>query len=368
MAFHHACYLLMSGRKEARSSIAKYAGPCQFEGCTMGGSLKPGDAYVWSRTGAKATSDQGGNNVDRNDSDIPDKPSTVAVSAKPTGNPLADALLPMIMPAIAAQFDVNEIIKAVVAQVNVSRGIVVQVNEFAPVDCGMQHHQFENLVKLVAARVNVWLKGPAGSGKTTGAISAAKALGLEFRYTGAVNDASLIMGYNDANGKYVRTPFRDAWEHGGLFLWDEVDASDANALLAFNAALANGHAAFPDAIVARHKDCYLLAAANTMGAGATAEYVGRLKLDGAFLDRWVPLEWNYDEALELATAGNDKWVRRVQVIREKVKSRGLRGVLITPRASYMGARMLAAGFDQTFTESAILASRMTPDQWAQVSS
>ena len=218
MAFHHSCYLLMSGRKEARSSIAKYAGPCQFDGCTMGGSLKPGDAYVWSRTGAKATSDQGGNNVDRNDSDIPDKPSTVTVSAKPTGNPLADALLPLIMPAIASQFDVEEIVKSVVARVNVARTVMIQVANHAPVDCGLQHVKFDKLVKLMAMHLNVWLKGPAGSGKTSAVMFAAKALKLDFYYTGAINDPCLLTGYNDAQGRYVSTALRKAWEFGGVFL------------------------------------------------------------------------------------------------------------------------------------------------------
>ena len=132
-------------------------------------------------------------------------------------------------------------------------------------DCGLQHKQFPVLLKAVVARVNVWLAGPSASGKTTAAQNVAKSLGLPFLYTGAVGDPYALNGYNDANGKYVRTPFRDAWENGGVFLWDEVDASDPNALLAFNAALANGTAPFPDGCIPKHKDCVLIAAANTWG-------------------------------------------------------------------------------------------------------
>ena len=105
-----------------------------------------------------------------------------------------------------------------------------------------------------------------------------------------------------------------------------------------------------------------------MGQGATTEYIGRLKQDAASLDRWTMLEWGYDEALELATVGNDKWVKRVQSVRAKVASRGLRGVLITPRASYVGAAMLANGFSQAEVELDTMASRMTEEQWRQVCS
>ena len=46
-------------------------------------------------------------------------------------------------------------------------------------------------------------------------------------------------GFIDAQGRIVNTEFRKAYEHGGLFLFDEIDASFPQAILAFNAALAN---------------------------------------------------------------------------------------------------------------------------------
>jgi len=52
----------------------------------------------------------------------------------------------------------------------------------------------------------------------------------------------------NAQGKLVRTVYRDSYENGGVFLWDEMDASSPNAMLAFNAGLANGHQDFPDAV------------------------------------------------------------------------------------------------------------------------
>src|SRR5580658_3509827 len=110
---------------------------------------------------------------------------------------------------------------------------------------GKTHKQFDILLKLCAAHsssptpVNIWITGPAGSGKTKAAEQVSEALGLNFYFCGAIAEPYSLLGYMDASGKLVRTAFREAYEHGGIFLLDEVDGSSANALLSFNAALAN---------------------------------------------------------------------------------------------------------------------------------
>jgi cobaltochelatase CobS len=262
--------------------------------------------------------------------------------------------------------DATEVaIAAALESLQGARKLTIQINELPAVEVGVQHRQFPILVKAMAARTNIWLAGPSGSGKTTAAMHAARALSLKFYFTGAISDAYGLTGYNDANGRYVRTAFRDAWENGGVFLWDEVDASDPTALLAFNAALANGHAAFPDGIIAKHPDCILVAAANTYGHGATQEYVGRMKLDAAFLKRFAFLSWDYDDALEMATAPNSAWTKRVQAVRKKVIEKKLR-VLVTPRESYIGAQLLAAGIPQSDVEAMTIRSGMTAEQWKEV--
>lgn len=230
---------------------------------------------------------------------------------------------------------------------------------------GIQHRQFPLLLKTVQARVPVWMAGPSGSGKTTAAMNVADALSLQFRYSGAVGDPYALIGYKDANGRYVRTEFREAYENGGLFLWDEVDASDPNALLAFNAALANGTCPFPDGTIKQHPDCVMIAAANTWGHGATQEYVGRLKMDAAFLKRFAFIAWDYDERMELNTAPNRTWTMRVQKVRKAVRDSGLR-VLVTPRESYIGAKLLAVGIDQDTVEAMTIKSGMTDEQWQKV--
>ena len=169
---------------------------------------------------------------------------------------------------------------------------------------GAQHRAFKALVMLSMALGeddrNIWLAGPAGSGKTTAARKLADCLNMSdrFEFNGAIDTEYKLSGFVDAKGRVVSTAFRRIWENGGVYLFDECDASMAGALLAFNAALANGFAAFPDGTIKRHKDCYIVAAANTWGFGGDAEYIGRAKLDAAFLDRFVTLTWQYDEDLE----------------------------------------------------------------------
>lgn len=250
--------------------------------------------------------------------------------------------------------------------------VEVKVAEQPVVDVGIQHKNFSILLKACAAitpdghRLNVWLKGPAGSGKTTAAKMAAKALNLRFTFNGAISQPFELLGFISATGSLIRTPFRDAWENGGVYLFDEVDSSNPNAVTAFNAALANGVCCFPDGMVERHPDCVVIAGANTSGNGATSDYVGRMKQDGAFLNRFVELDWPVDERLESAMVPNAAWVQRVQGVRARVAQRGIKGHMVTPRASVYGAALLAAGIDMATVEAMTLKKGLADDAWAQI--
>lgn len=237
---------------------------------------------------------------------------------------------------------------------------------------GRQHEMFEDLLKIASAkdhhgyRLNGWIAGPAGSGKTSAAKAVADVLELPFAFIGAITQTYGVFGYRDAKGDYARTPFREIWENGGVFLFDDFDASDPAVAVELNALLANGHCAFPDGIVPRHPDCFIILSANTWGHGATSEYVGRAKQDAAFLDRFVRLPWDYDKRLEASLAPDHKdWVRRVQHLRTRVRAKGLK-VLVTPRATVFGAALLRVGFSQERVEQLTVAAAMTPEQWASV--
>jgi len=225
-----------------------------------------------------------------------------------------------------------------------SKRVEIKVNNHEPKDMGLQHYQFETLLRIVSTRLNAYMVGPAGSGKTTAAVNVAKALDIPFYFTGAIASEFKLTGFIDANGKIVNTEFRRAYEKGGLFLFDEIDASYPQAVLAFNAALANDYMDFPDKRIDRHKDFYCIAAANTFGQGADRQYVGRNQLDAASLDRFVFLDWRFDGDLERALAGNNHWVDFVQEVRKVVEDLKIRHV-ISPRASIFGVKLLAAGLN-----------------------
>lgn len=200
------------------------------------------------------------------------------------------------------------------------------------------HQLLGEVVEWLCDGEDVYLVGPAGSGKTTLAEQAAKVLETEFFFTARVVSESKLLGYKDAKGDYQRTAFRDWCERGGVFLFDEIDASCPAALTAFNQALANRHCAFPDQLVKLHKDCKAIAAANTVGTGANRQYVGRNRLDGATLDRFVMLTCEYDANIEKALAGDcQQWFDIVQKYRKAADDLALAHI-ISPRATKAGAK------------------------------
>ena len=159
---------------------------------------------------------------------------------------------------------------------------------------------FENILKLVAAHENVYLYGPAGSGKNTIAEQIAEALGVEFYYQNTLVTKFDVSGYKNAQGEYEETPFYKAWKNGGLFFADELDNSTAEAIIALNAALANGYYTFPNSgeKVAKNPNFYCIAAGNTNGQGATEEYCGRYQMDESSRDRFAFIEIGYNKKVE----------------------------------------------------------------------
>lgn len=220
-------------------------------------------------------------------------------------------------------------------------------------DLETQHFQFEKLSKYVQTKNNIFLVGSAGSGKTTAARNIAKALNIKFYFTGAINSEYKLTGFIDAQGRIVNTEFRKAYEHGGLFLFDEIDASFPQAILAFNAALANDFMDFPDKKVPKHRNFYCIAAANTFGTGADRQYVGRNQLDAATLDRFITFNWEIDETLEHELANNYEWVNYVQKARKAASKIGERHI-ISPRASMQGADLLRIGIDRKEVEKDVV--------------
>ena len=239
---------------------------------------------------------------------------------------------------------VDAAVKAAVEAVQIHRPVRIEIKtrdwKILPDD--YRHPVFQDLLIALSVRESVYLVGGAGSGKTTITAQAAAALDLPFYSTGAVGMAYQLLGFINAEGNYMETDLYKAYTGGGVFLFDEIDASSAQALLAFNAIAANDLAAFPCGTVKRHDDFVIVAAANTFGNGANRRYVGRAQLDGATLDRFGFIAMDYDEKLETAISLNDVWTAWVQKCRAVAAEHRME-VIISPRASIKGGKLLAAG-------------------------
>jgi cobaltochelatase CobS len=239
---------------------------------------------------------------------------------------------------------------------------------------GRQHFLFPLLLKIMASRSHAYLAGPAGSFKTSTSHAAAESLGLPFYATSVCQQTTktdLLGFFVPGTGQYMPTDFRRAFENGGVFLLDEIDAGNANVLAVLNAALANSAMGFPDGMIQRHRDFILIAAGNTYGQGANREYVGRNQLDAATLDRFAFVDFPYDTGLEAEYCGvsgrpspavnlsqggtptADAWLDRVAAVRASAEKQKIRAVFST-RASIMGVKLAAQGIGQSWLEKLLL--------------
>lgn len=237
--------------------------------------------------------------------------------------------------------------------VKLSRKVDISIPKMPSVELDNAHQMLETILQDVMCGGQPLLVGPTGSGKTTLAQQIAKALGRDFYMSARITGEYGIRGFTDAHGNTTRTPFREAYEHGGVFLFDEIDASDADALTSFNAGLSNGVMDFPDGMVDRNTNFVALAAANTFGRGADRQYVGRNQLDAATLDRFDVYEVDYDEQFELMISPDQEWTRYVQHVRAAVAKAGVRHI-VSPRASMRGGYKLAGGMARDVVEEATI--------------
>lgn len=154
------------------------------------------------------------------------------------------------------------------------------------------HAALPYILALISERIPVALVGPKGTGKTTIARQISELLELPFGMV-SMTSATSPSAFNGrpkigGDGGVVQSQFEKIYTGGGIFLFDELDASDENLLLLVNAALANGQFAnsATGQIVNMHEDFVPMAGMNTLGLGAGRDYNSRNKLDAATLDRW----------------------------------------------------------------------------------
>ena len=252
---------------------------------------------------------------------------------------------------------------------------VVKGAEVVEVD-GLNHRMTPYVLELLAAEKLVYMVGPAGSGKTTMAKRCAEALGLDFQMTGAVVQKYELTGFVDANGTYVESAFYRAFKYGGVFLFDELDASAPGAIVAFNSAIENGLWTAPNGeLVERHADFRVIASANTIGRGATLDYVGRVPLDQSTIDRFAFVIMDYDFSLTAGITGVEfsggqgplryktnkpvsdadcsAYFADVVAYGEAAEALGIRHI-VSPRAIINGLDMLRRGVKRSVVEGSFV--------------
>jgi len=217
------------------------------------------------------------------------------------------------------------------------------------IEVGKQHEKFASLLTLAASSLDVYLHGEPGTGKTTASEKIAQALNLAYGYISLTiqTSESRLVGYSDAHGNFVETEFYRRYTQGGVFCIDEIDNASGNLLTALNSALANGNGAFPCGQAKRHPDFICIATGNTTGFGHNPMFPERQVLSGAIRDRFVFLEWSYDEQFELELslaqdenkARTQKWVHWIQSTRKYTRQYDPK-LPVTPRASIKGAKLL----------------------------
>lgn len=213
----------------------------------------------------------------------------------------------------------------------------------------MTHSCFDKVLKIMASakrkEKNIMLVGGAGGGKTHMVKQIADVLKLPFypMSVGMQTTKSDLLGFINATGQYMPSCVRQAYENGGVLLLDEFDAAHAGVVTILNSLLANGHCSFPDKVINKHKDFHCIVACNTYGTGANLDYIGRNRLDGATLDRFIIVDMDYDSKLERRLTNDNWWYGIVNKIRKNAEKCGIK-IIISPRACMDGADLLEAGF------------------------
>lgn len=225
----------------------------------------------------------------------------------------------------------RDLIDKIVTSQAVPKINIIKLNdvEIGRTDIELFHEKYEEIASSVQLDEPVMLIGPAGSGKNHVIAQIAKAFGQKMYYTNNVSNEFKLTGFIDAGGNYRDTEFYKAFKYGGIFFLDEIDNSDPSALIIINSALANGYMAFPHETIEKHPIFRMIAAANTWGKGADLQYIGRTALDGATLDRFDNIFFDYDRKLEKALYPNRQVLEFMWAFRDSVEKSKIPHIIST---------------------------------------
>lgn len=219
------------------------------------------------------------------------RPAQAAAKLIPSGVPVAALLHAMALhwpkdarnDAGIADFDVRSFSRELMRE----RGITTVKRASGKEETA--HELFGYALILAENRIPIMLVGPAGTGKSHLAAQLADYLGLRYGETPMSPGATRgdLLGRHTIGG-FISAEFVELYGGGGVFNFEEIDASDAAMLIVLNNALASNrlYNSSSGEMVEKHEDFIPVSTANTFGLGSNRDYTARERLDAATIDRW----------------------------------------------------------------------------------
>lgn len=238
----------------------------------------------------------------------------------------------------------------------------------------LRHKKYELVKQWASSRniagypIPVWLYGPPGLGKTEIVLQLAEefAASIYFVVCSDITTDTRVLGFRNAStGEYVEGAAYAWYKNGGILFFNEIDNCAASGLVALNTIVSNTRFRFPNGEwCEKHKDCYAIADANTLGTGSQAGF-RRQSQDAAVRNRWAKVRLEYDEALERSLAPVPEWVEYVQKVRRATERLAKSNIYITPRDSIIGSAALVNGMSDSDVSDHLF-SEFSEDAKAQV--
>jgi hypothetical protein len=191
---------------------------------------------------------------------------------------------------------------------------------------------------------NIWLYGPAGTGKTTICRQLAEEANLPCTILScsAGTSPAEITGFKYPEPR--ASAISRAIAQPGIIVLDEMPMLEPDVAAVCNALLANNELETSTGHVIRNPDCIIIATANTTGTGADRQYIGNNQLDAATLDRFAGAFVKVDYSAEYESQFDPQVVAFCQALRSTVKINGIDRIIST-RAIIAADKLKAAGLD-----------------------
>lgn len=204
---------------------------------------------------------------------------------------------------------------------------------------GVAHKDLQKVVNALSAGVNVYLYGPAGTGKTSLAQKAAEVMGREYSVVGRLEAAWDYIGSPTANGGFTPGPVLNAMLAGEVLILDEMDSFQHEAIIALNSILANGVITCAGGTYRAAEGFAVVGVGNTTGRGATNEY-NREHIDASVLDRFgVKFLIDNDENIEKTLSrGQIDIIEFVHALRAAAVGAGIE-LILSPRCIDSASRL-----------------------------